>query len=113
MNASAVQVAFGALVDPLIAQLPKPVRFRRTWLSCCKTWQQDADAITRLSIHRHISEKETARARQRLLKTIAYFYKQNSPTDFVALCNLSKNKFPVQSEGAHCHTLFHICSWKT
>lgn len=71
-----MQISFGALVDPLIAQLPEPVRNRRTWLSCCKTWQQDADAITRLVIHQHLSQAECDRARNRLLKTIAFFYKK-------------------------------------
>ncbi len=71
-----MNIAFGALADKLVAQLPEPVRHRRTWLSCCATWQQDADAITRLSIHHHLSKSERDRARQRLLKTIAFFYRK-------------------------------------
>lgn len=71
-----MHIVFGALSDPLTKQLPQPVRLRRTWINCCKTWQEDAHSITRLSIHRHLSEAETSRARQRLLTTIAYFYKK-------------------------------------
>lgn len=72
-----MNIIFGAMADPLIAQLPEPVRNRRTWLGCCKTWQQDADALTRLVIHRHLSDRECERGRQRLLKTIAYFYRKH------------------------------------
>ncbi len=71
-----MNIEFGALCDPLTKQLPQPKRLRRTWLNCCKTWQQDADAITRLSIHQHLSESERDKARKRLLATIAYFYKK-------------------------------------
>lgn len=72
-----ILITFGALADPMIAQLPEPVRNRRTWLSCCKTWQEDADALSRLIIHHHLSAREGERGRQRLLKTIAYFYKKH------------------------------------
>ena len=72
-----MKISFGALSDPLAQQLPQPQRLRRTWLNCCKTWQQDADAITRLKIHQHLSEREAERARQRLIKTMQYFYKRH------------------------------------
>lgn len=71
-----MNIEFGALVDPLTKQLPQPVRHRREWIGCCKTWQRDADAITRLAIHKHLSDAEKDSARRRLLKTIAYFYKK-------------------------------------
>ncbi len=77
-------VEFGALAPKMIAQLPDPKRNRRTWLGCCSTWQQDADAITRLSIHGLITESERDRSRQRLLKTIAYFYKHHKFIDVAA-----------------------------
>ena len=70
-----MNITFGALCDPLTTQLPQPKQNRRTWLGCCKTWQADADSITRLKIHQHLSESEADRARRRLMKTIAYFYK--------------------------------------
>lgn len=73
-----LELTFGALCDPLVKQLPQPKQLRRTWIGCCKTWQRDADAITRLAIHRHLTKSETDRARRRLIDTIHYFYKRHN-----------------------------------
>ena len=65
---SKIGITFGAMADPIIKQLlgqdvtKIPDRIN--------AYQEDADAITRLSIKGLLAESETRRARMRLLKII-------------------------------------------
>jgi hypothetical protein len=61
---------FGAMAPRLRAQFKaagvKPVNWKDINL-----WQRDADAVTRLYIRGFISERETAKARRKLIDRIA------------------------------------------
>lgn len=67
-NPQPTGITFGAMCDPLHAQLQWPERR-------CKFPQRIADAITLLSIHRFLSESETHRSRKRLMKRIEWMWK--------------------------------------
>jgi hypothetical protein len=56
-------VVFGALARPLAEQLGRPA-------ADVDTWQQDADAITRLKVRGLLTEREGHTARCRLLRLI-------------------------------------------
>jgi hypothetical protein len=72
-----LQIAFGAMVDPLsiqLAGLGLPAK-RIT------KWQREADAITQLSISGLLRDPEKTRARQRLMRTILSAIKDASDGD--------------------------------
>lgn len=64
-----VQVTFGALADPLARQLGLPSRRLRYLQEC-------ADGIVALSIGGLLTDAETHRARQRLMKRIMQTFRK-------------------------------------
>ena len=67
-HTAAVQIAFGALADPIRRQL----RAQGITVTAAKAAgiQADANAITRLSIRGLLADAEKQRARQRLMKAL-------------------------------------------